>query len=476
MSALPISDERRARGRAARQKVPRGTHDSIGNVHRDPIELLKRSSAGRVDALVPLRYGRMLPSPFTFYRGSAILQAHDLAGTPDSGIHLQICGDCHLSNFGGFATPERALIFDLNDFDETAPGPWEWDLKRLVASFTIAGRHLGHGDVAADEFAFRAAESYRTRMREYAEMGVLDLWYERITFDRMHDAVQTDDARRRIKRGMERAARRTHETILPKLAEQTENEWRIRDAPPTIFHILGKNSLFKPTDDVMTLTAHRDEILAPVMKEYFASMTSERAALLAQFSIQDLVFKVVGVGSVGTRCMVILLIDPRGKPLFLQVKEASKSVVAMFFKGSKHDPKAPSHEGRRVVHGQRLMQAASDPFLGWSTGPLGRSLYMRQLRDMKISAELETFDADAFREYAAICGWGLARAHAKSGGCALEIAGYLGTGQRMADTLVRYGRAYADQVEKDYEVFRAACRDGRLEARSDADMAADFAP
>jgi hypothetical protein len=380
MSDLPMGEERRARGRAARQQAPRSTHDAIGNVDRDPVELLKQSSAGRVEALVPLRYGRMLVSPFTFYRGSAILQAHDLAGTPDSGIHMQICGDCHLSNFGGFATPERSLIFDLNDFDETAVGPWEWDVKRLVASFTIAGRHLGHGDAAADEFAFCAAESYRTRMGEYADMGVLDLWYERITFDRMYDAVQTDDARRRIKRGVERATRRTHETMLPKLADRTENEWQIRDAPPAIFHIRGKNTLFDPDDDVMSLTAHRDDILAPVLSEYFSSLTVERAALLKQFTIQDLVFKVVGVGSVGTRCMVLLLIEPHGKPLFLQLKEASKSVVSMFFKGAPDDPADPSHAGRRVVHGQRLMQAATDLFLGWSTGPLGRALYVRVSR------------------------------------------------------------------------------------------------
>jgi uncharacterized protein (DUF2252 family) len=418
----------------------------------------------------------MIASPFNFFRGAALVMAADLATTPTSGISAQLCGDAHLSNFGLFGSAERNLLFDVNDFDETLPGPWEWDVKRLVASFTIAGRHLGHGDAAADEFAFCAAESYRTRMGEYADMGVLDLWYERITFDRMYDAVQTDDARRRIKRGVERATRRTHETMLPKLADRTENEWQIRDAPPAIFHIRGKNTLFDPDDDVMSLTAHRDDILAPVLSEYFSSLTVERAALLKQFTIQDLVFKVVGVGSVGTRCMVLLLIEPHGKPLFLQLKEASKSVVSMFFKGAPDDPADPSHAGRRVVHGQRLMQAATDLFLGWSTGPLGRALYVRQLRDMKISAELETFGVDAFRDYAALCGWVLARAHAKASGRALEIAGYLGSGQRMADALVRYGRAYADQVEKDYDAFRAACRDGRLEARSDADMAADFAP
>lgn len=466
--------ERRAMGRAARERTPRGTHEAIGDVDRDPIELLRTSSAGRVEALIPLRYGRMLVSPFTFYRGSAILQAHDLAGTPDSGVVIQICGDCHLSNFGGFATPERALIFDLNDFDETAPGPWEWDLKRLVASFTIAGRHLGHGDLAADEFAFLAARNYQAHMRDYAEMGALDLWYERITFERMYESVQNDDARRRIKRGVERASRRTHETMLPKLADRSDGTWRIRDAPPAVFHIRGKTSLIDKNDGWMTLKGSREEIFATLARDYVATLTPERASLLSQFALQDVAFKVVGVGSVGTRCIVLLLTDGHDKPLFLQMKEASTSVVARYAKSS-HGADLPEHDGQRVVHGQRLMQAATDPFLGWATGPLGRTLYVRQLRDMKISAEIETYSDDAFRDYAALCGWALARAHAKSGGCAPEISGYLGNGDRMAEVLVRYGRSYADQVERDYEVFRAACRSGKLEARSDADMAADFA-
>ncbi|SAL75110.1 hypothetical protein AWB71_04957 [Caballeronia peredens] len=467
--------QRRANGRAARERTPRGAHAAIGDLDRDPVELLRASSKGRVAALIPLRYGRMLVSPFTFYRGSAIVQAHDLATTPDSGISIQICGDCHLSNFGGFATPERALIFDLNDFDETAPGPWEWDLKRLVASFTIAGRHLGHGALAADEFAFLVTRSYQSHMREYAEMSVLDLWYERITFERMVGAVQTDDARRRIKRGIERASRRTHETMLPKLAEHIGDAWRIRDAPPAVFHIRGKSTLIDKNDTWMTLEGSREEIIAALMRDYVATLTPERAQLLSQFTLQDIAFKVVGVGSVGTRCLVLLFTDHHDRPLFLQMKEASASVVARYARQA-NDANQTGHDGQRVVHGQRLMQAATDPFLGWATGPLGRTLYIRQLRDMKISAELETFDSDAFREYAAICGWALARAHAKSGGCGIEISGYLGNSDRMAEALVAYGRAYADQVEKDYELFRAACRDGRLEARSDSDMAADFAP
>ncbi|SAK56119.1 hypothetical protein AWB82_02194 [Caballeronia glebae] len=470
--------ERRANGRAGRERTPRAAHEAIGDIDRDPIELLRISSKGRVDALIPLRYGRMLVSPFTFYRGSAIVQAHDLAATPDSGIAIQICGDCHLSNFGGFATPERTLIFDLNDFDETALGPWEWDLKRLVASFTIAGRHLGHGDLAADEFAFLVARSYQTHLREYAEMSVLDLWYERITFDRMYETVQNEDARRRIKRGVERASRRTHETMLPKLADRTGDTWRIRDAPPAVFHIHGESTLIDENDGWMTLKGRREEIIAALVRDYVATLTPERARLLSQFTLQDVAFKVVGVGSVGTRCLVLLLTDHHDKPLFLQMKEASMSVVARYTTHAKHAKHAGDfdHDGQRVVHGQRLMQAATDPFLGWATGPLGRTLYIRQLRDMKISAELDTFSDDVFREYASLCGWALARAHAKSGGCAPEISGYLGRSDRMAEALMRYGRAYANQVEKDYEVFRAACRDGKLEARSDAEMAADFAP
>ncbi|MDR5738988.1 MULTISPECIES: DUF2252 domain-containing protein [unclassified Caballeronia] len=464
--------ERRANGRAARQRTSRGAQAMIGDVDRDPIQLLRISSERRVATLVPLRYGRMLASPFAFYRGSAIVQAHDLAGTPDSGIPIQICGDCHLANFGGFATPERTLIFDLNDFDETARGPWEWDLKRLTASFTVAGRHLGMGGLAADELAYRTVESYQRHMREYAEMGVLDLWYERISFARLYDLVQTDAARRRIRRSFERASRRTHDTVLPKLADKDGDGWRIRDAPPAVFHIRSESTLIDQADEWMTLSGDRATLLGSLMQDYTRSLTPERAALLLQFHLEDVAFKVVGVGSVGTRCVVLLFTDHHGRPLFLQLKEASTSVVARYL--PQHSAKS-QHEGQRVVHGQRLMQAASDPFLGFATGALGRTFYVRQLRDMKISVQIETFDDEALRNYAALCGWALARAHAKASGLALEISGYIGSGSRLVDALVSYGRAYADQVEKDYERFRRACRSGELQARTDADMAADFA-
>ncbi|WP_323119184.1 DUF2252 domain-containing protein [Burkholderia alba] len=460
--------ERRTEGRAARSDAPRRTHAHPGSTERDPLALLERSSAGRVAALVPLRYGRMLASPFTFFRGSAIIQAHDLAGTPNSGLHFQICGDAHLMNFGGFATPERALLFDLNDFDETAPGPWEWDLKRLVASFAIAARHLGHGDVFAAELVHRAVRTYQYRIDEYARMGVLDLWYERITFDRMAESVTSGRLRERIQRGIERASRRTHETVLPKLASMERGTWRIRDTPPAVFHVFGKTTLFGPEDDWLGLGDWRT-LIQPIYRDYLGSLAPDRAALLSHFRMHDLAFKVVGVGSVGTRCLILLLTDPQDGPLFLQFKEASQSVVSMFFRG-----RGPKHQGHRVVAGQRLMQAASDPFLGWTSGPFGRSIYGRQLRDMKISAQLELFDRDTFRHYAQLCGWALARAHAKAGGCAPQISGYLGRSERMADALSNYAMAYADQVERDYEIFRHACRTGRLDARTDADMAADF--
>jgi len=461
-------EERRARGKALRQKVQRREHEAIGNVDRDPISLLEENSAGRVPRLIPLRYGRMIASPFTFYRGSAIIQAHDLAGTPNSSLTMQICGDCHLMNFGGFATPERALLFDVNDFDETSPGPWEWDLKRLAASFVVAARHLRHGAAAADNMVYEVVNSYRDRMAEYAEMGVLETWYDRITFERLLESAIDPEVQKRIRRAMERAAARTHEALLPKLTEREEDRWRILDAPPAVFHVRGAQTLFDTDDDWLKVDDPA-KVVDHCFGDYKSTLAPDRRRLLEHFALQDIAFKVVGVGSVGTRCLIQLMIDGHGKPLFLQIKEASKSVIARYFKSA-----AVSHEGRRVVDGQRLMQAASDLFLGWSKGPFGRHFYVRQLRDMKFSADIELMEADLLAVYGRVCGWVLARAHAKAGGLAAEINGYLGTSDRMAESMVVYSNAYADQVERDYELFVKACRSGRLEARTDTDMAADF--
>ncbi|WP_408436080.1 DUF2252 domain-containing protein [Paraburkholderia sp. RL18-101-BIB-B] len=468
MAKIRNTDSGKKSSSTGRRQVPRREHAAVGNVDRDPVKLLEINSAGRIERLVPLRYGRMIESPFAFYRGSAIIQAHDLAGTPNSGVIIQICGDCHLANFGGFATPERALLLDLNDFDETSPGPWEWDLKRLAASFVVAARHLQHKRGVGEELVRRVVSSYQTRMANYAETSILDIWYDRITFDRLLEELTLPEARKRVQRGMERAASRTGEALLPKLSDRVGGRWLIRDAPPAIFHPGGKNTLISAEDDWTRRSKTRHGV-DKAFNEYLSTLAADRRQLLSNFTAQDTAFKVVGVGSVGSRCLIHLMVDRHDKPLFLQIKEATQSVVARYFKSPPIE-----HEGQRVVEGQRLMQAASDLFLGWTKGPLGRHFYMRQLRDMKLSPQIELMDAPVLGEFAAVCGWVLARAHAKASGRAREINEYIGRGEQMADAMVKYSEAYADQVERDYEVFVAACRSGRLEARTDTDMAADF--
>jgi uncharacterized protein (DUF2252 family) len=460
--------EREAAGQAVRERSKRSSHAAVGPLHRDPLALLRESSEGRVSQLIPLRYGRMAVSPFTFFRGSAILQAHDLSKVQDTGMVIPICGDGHLMNFGGFATPERQLAFDLNDFDEVAPGPWEWDLKRLVASFVIAARHMRLSRGMAHDLVMHAVTMYRDWMRRYAECGALELWYERITFDRMLETALTPDRRREVRRGMEKAASRTHESVLEKMAEFVDGKWQIHDAPPGLFHVHGNSTLFDHEDDWFKIGCWR-ELLDGMYADYQKTLTYDRRELLRHFVPQDLVFKVVGVGSVGTRCLAMLNIDHMGRPLFLQIKEARASVVSQYYK-------APSlrHNGERVVRGQRALQAVSDLFLGWANGPSGRHFYFRQLRDMKYSANIEMFNNDVLEGYARLCGWVMARAHAKSGGKAIEIAAYIGRSDQFAEALTQYAFAYADQSEQDYDRFLKACRSGELEARTDEDMAADF--
>jgi uncharacterized protein (DUF2252 family) len=460
--------KRAADGRAKRSDMKRGTHAEVGEIKRDPLKLLEKNSEGRVNRLVPLRYGRMLASPFAFYRGSAILQAHDLSKIPNTGMVMPICGDAHLMNFGGFATPERQLVFDLNDFDEVALGPWEWDLKRLVASFVVAARHMRLGTGAANGLVETVVTSYQHRMRQYSEYSALELWYERITFDLMLEIAITPERRRAVHRGMEKAANRTSESILQKMAAFDGNMWTIRDMPPGIFHLHGANTLLDAKDDWLKIGDWK-ALLTSMFSNYIETLTHDRRALLRHFTAQDLAFKVVGVGSVGTRCLVLLMMDELGKPMFLQIKEARQSVVSQYF-----DAAQLEHEGERVVRGQRVLQAASDIFLGWATGPAGRHVYFRQLRDMKLSANIELFDNNLLEGYARLCGWILARAHAKASGKAIEVSGYIGRGDQFCKALMKYGQSYADQVEQDYEVFSHACRNGRLEARTDEDMTADF--
>ncbi|ASW02763.1 DUF2252 domain-containing protein [Paraburkholderia aromaticivorans] len=468
MKASTIA-EREARGRAAREHSKRSSHKAVGDLHRNPIELLKQSSEGRVHNLVPLRYGRMAASPFTFFRGTAILQAHDLSKVSDTGLTMPICGDGHLMNFGGFATPERQLIFDLNDFDEVSVGPFEWDLKRLSASLVVAARHMRLSRGTAESLVMTAVNEYRDRMAQYAQCGALELWYDRITFELMAETALTPERRRTVRRGMEKAASRTHENLLEKMAEHDGERWTIRDTPPTLFHVLGANTLFTPEETEAFRGANWRKMVERMWGEYMKTLSHDRRELLDHFTAQDLVFKVVGVGSVGTRCLVMLMVDHRAKPLFLQIKEARPSVIAQFYKAP-----AVKHEGQRVVQGQRMLQAASDIFLGWATGPLGRHFYFRQLRDMKLSAEIELFDNDLLDGYARLCGWIMARAHAKASGQAIEVSAYIGRGDQFAEALTGYATTYADQVERDYDVFLKACRGGELEARTDEDMAADF--
>jgi uncharacterized protein (DUF2252 family) len=468
MKASTIA-EREARGRAAREHSKRSSHRAVGELQRNPIELLKQSGEGRVESLVPLRYGRMAVSPFTFFRGAAILQAHDLSKVHDSGLTMPICGDGHLMNFGGFATPERQLVFDLNDFDEVSVGPFEWDLKRLTASLVVAARHMRLSRGTAESLVMNAVGSYRDRMAQYAQCSALELWYDRITFDRMAETALTPEGRRTVRRGMEKAASRTHESMLEKMAVHEGGHWTIRDAPPALFHVLGANTLFTPEESESFRGANLRKMLERMWGEYLKTMSHDRRELLDHFTLQDIVFKVEGVGSVGTRCLVALLVDHMGKPLFLQFKEARPSVIAQF-----HKSPPVKHEGERVVQGQHRLQAASDIFLGWATGPHGRHFYFRQLRDMRLAANLELFDSDLLDGYARLCGWILARAHAKASGQAIEISAYIGRGDQFAEALTSYATSYADQVERDYHVFLKACRSGELQARSDEDMAADF--
>jgi Uncharacterized protein conserved in bacteria (DUF2252) len=461
---------RMAAGKACREHMARSAHGRIGKIDRDPIELLEQNSKGRVERLIPLRYGRMMASPFTFFRGSAILQANDLGKISNTGLVMPICGDAHLMNFGGFATPERQLVFDLNDFDEVALGPWEWDIKRLAASFMVAARHMRLSRLTGESLIESLVTQYQTRMQEYAQYSALELWYERITFDRMLETAVTPERRRALCKGMEKAASRTHDSMLDKVAEfNDETEaWTLRDMPPGMFHVHGTNTLFEADDDWVKL-GNWQALIKGMFAQYVKTLSHDRRALLKHFTAQDLAFKVVGVGSVGTRCLVLLMTDELGKPMFLQIKEARASVIEQHF-----DADRLNHAGERVVRGQRVMQAASDIFLGWATGPSGRHFYFRQLRDMKLSANIELFDIDLLEGYARLCGWILARAHAKASGKAIEISAYLGQGSQFAEALVAYSKDYADQVERDFDLFSQAVRNGRLVARTDEDMAADF--
>ncbi|WIG62056.1 MAG: hypothetical protein OJF49_004805 [Ktedonobacterales bacterium] len=440
--------ERQERGRALREKVPRSSHSYWVEApdRTDPIALLESQAKTRLPDLVPIRYSRMRVSPFTFFRGSAIVMAHDLARTPITGIRTQLCGDCHLSNFGAYASPERTLMFDINDFDETLPGPWEWDMKRLAASFTVAGR--GNGFTAAEcrEAVMTVVRSYREHMAEFAEMRDIEIWYSHVTAQNLLERLSTKQQKKQLQRTITKTESRGSLQAFDKMTEIVDGRHVIASDPPLLMRI--------PVEDQM-------EELRKLIHAYQQTLRDDYRHLLQHYQFEDLARKVVGVGSVGTRCFIALM-DGRDEfdPLFLQVKEAEASVL------ESHLPKsAYRNQGERVVAGQRLMQAASDIFLGWIRGPEGRDFYFRQLRDMKGSAEIETMTPMTMNFYASICGWALARAHARTGD-PIEISAYLGVSERFDLAIASFAEAYADQTERDHKAFLAAIKSGRIVAAS----------
>jgi len=424
----------------------------------DPIAFLDAENAGRLPDLVPVRWGRMLESPFAFMRGAAGLMAADLARTPSTGVQVQLCGDAHMANFGVFASPERRLLFDVNDFDETTPGPWEWDLKRLAASAVVIARLSGMSADAQSEAARAAARSYRKHMTGFAAMGTLDVWYERVD---AKAALRTIGRRAPapVRSAVVGAHRQTSRAELPKLTVRTDGGVRrIADHPPLVTH--------------QGVDRH-SEAVRGVLAKYPVSLESDRRALLERFELVDLALKVVGVGSVGTRCFVALFMSDIGDPMFLQVKEAGRSVVAASVPrrptrtaaaGSPRPgaPESPRAGGRRVVAGQRLMQAASDIFLGWASAG-DTDFYVRQLRDMKGTVATALLGPRGLVGYAKLCGWALARAHARSGAAA-EIAGYAGNGGVLDEAIARFALDYADQTARDHTLLVEAVRSGRITA------------
>ena len=460
---LSDSTGRVATGKAARERVPRAGHaDWTPAPDRpDPRELLATEDATRVPELVPIRYGRMLVSPFTFYRGAAAIMAADLAGTPVSGFDVQLCGDAHLSNFGTFAAPDRRLVFDVNDFDETAPGPWEWDVKRLAASFAVAGRAQGLSEQQREAVVRASGRSYRKAMRRFAAMGNLEVWYARGDLESLlRKPVRRVSAERRraVARGVAKAQSRTSLRAAARLAETVDGRHQIVSDPPLIVRI----------DDLLPADESRDVTAAmtALLGQYQSTLPHDLARLLDGYRPVDLARKVVGVGSVGTRVWIVLL-EGRDSddPLVLQVKEAEASVLEPHLGRSRFH-----HHGRRVVEGQRLMQAAGDIFLGWlrSVGLDGqqRDFYVRQLWDGKGSADVDSLDAEGLLEYAKLCGTTLARAHARSGD-RVAIAAYLGGGPSFERALPAFAETYADQNERDHAALCAAVEAGEIEARSD---------
>ncbi len=453
--------ERVARGKAARNEVPRASHAVFEPApgRFDPVELLERQAATRVPELVPIRYGRMLVSPFTFYRGAAMIMAHDLGSTPRSGLTVQCCGDAHLSNFGVFASPERRLVFDINDFDETLPGPWEWDVKRLAVSMLIAAQDNGYRAKDQERIVLETVARYRTAMAEFAPMDNLELWYSHLEIEGVVKEMAAQFKSRMVKRTEQQLAKaRTKDSMaaFSKLTHVVDGEVRIVDQSPLIVPI----EQLAPGDE----RAEMFDGLRQLMRGYRQTLEFDRRVLLEQFQLADFARKVVGVGSVGTRAWIALLLGRDGQdPLFLQMKEAEASVLEEIL-----GPGQFKNHGQRVVTGQRLMQATSDIFLGWLHVKSGldgqeRDFYGRQLKDWKGSAEIEQMVPEGMTVYGKLCGWTLARAHARSGD-RIAIASYLGKGDSFDRAILEFSKAYAEQNQRDYDKLAQAAKSGRITA------------
>jgi uncharacterized protein (DUF2252 family) len=454
--------ERAERGKAARAEVPRASHAVFDPPpdRPDPLELLAKQAESRVPELVPVRWGRMMVSPFTFYRGAALPMASDLAGTPVSGLPVQACGDAHLSNFGVFGSAERRLVFDVNDFDETLPGPWEWDVKRLAASMEVAARDNGFADKDRRAIVTATVAGYRQAMRNFAGMTNLDVWYAHADMDQMRVQLESqlkERQRKAVDKGLAKARTRDSMQEVAKLTRIVDGKPRIIADPPLLVPVAD---LLPKEDEQAGFQAQLTDLIA----KYRRTLETDRRFLLEQYEFGDMARKVVGVGSVGTRCWIVLMLGrDNSDPLFLQVKEAEASVLSRFVGASKYN-----NQGQRVVAGQRLMQASSDIFLGWQRIEAGldgqqRDFYVRQLRDWKLSLAIETMVPRGLRMYGALCGWTLARAHARSGD-RIAIAAYLGGSDVFDKAVAQFAAAYADQNERDFKSLVDAVAAGRITA------------
>ncbi len=437
-------EQRLVFGQSLRDKVKRSEHDLIDTTKKRPsvATFIKESNEGRIESLLPIRAARLAQSPMSFMRGMAGIMAHDLHKTPNTGYHIRICGDCHLANFGGFGTPERNQIFDINDFDENFIAPWEWDIKRLAASFFVQGRELGFSDKFLSDVVINLSGSYKNRLKEFSVRPILSNWYNKIDATALLENSKSKSSLERRQKLIEKGQAATYQHITPKIISSESGNWKFVDEPPLVYHPDESFAFIKRIDGFFN--------------QYVSSLSEDKQFLLHKYEYKDTVVKVTGVGSAAKRCAVLLFVDENNFPLLLQVKEANASVH------QPHLKKKPvyEHHGRRIVTGQRIMQSASDIFLGWATDTKGHDYYFRQLRDMKVSAPIDDFNKEMIFNYAELCGWALASAHSKSGD-PIILSSYLGKSDVFDNALAKFAKAYADINEKDYESYMKIYNSGK---------------